>query len=153
MVAIRCGAAFDHQGLVLAAVEREDQGLQLTLRPGSHRQVLARAELAEQALGRGVVFQKTERSWIVDPEPLQQIHYRIAALHAVFAQEALIGVGCCRQRRQSQLLDHLLAGDVRDAGVVHGTESGDHAEQRNSQNAGADPEMPGPFDSVVEELR
>ena len=103
--------------------------MQFTLRPGSHRQVLARAELAEQALGRGVAFQKTERSRIIDPESLQQVHYRVAPLHAVFAQEALIGVGCCRQWRQSQLLDHLLAGDIRHTEVIHGTESGDHAEE------------------------
>jgi hypothetical protein len=52
-------------------------------------------------------LRKSNRRRIVDAEALQQSHHRVAALHPVFAQEAL----AARRRRQwgqGELLHHLL---------------------------------------------
>jgi hypothetical protein len=145
--------AFHHQGLVLAAVERENQSLQFALRPGACRQVLARAELAEQALRGGVALEEADGGRIIDAEALQQSRYGITALHAFFAQETLYAVFRRGQHGQCQVFHHLQLRDVRQPGVIDRAEGGDHAEQRNPHHAGAGPEMPGAMASVVKDLR
>ena len=140
-LALVSGLAFDHQGLILAAVEREYQGLQFALWPGPRRQVLARAELAKQALRRRAALQKADRGRIIDAEALQQRHHRVAALYPFFAQEALFAVCRCGERGQGQDFDHLLLRDVRQADVVDRTKGGDHAEERHAHHACAGPEM------------
>ncbi len=151
--AIAIGLAFDHQGLVLAAVERENQTLQFALRPGSRRQVLARTELAEQGLRCGIAFEKADGRRIIDTEALQQARHRIAALHPFFAQEALLAFRRGAERRQCQAFHHLLLRDVCLPGLVDRAEGGHHAEERNAHHAGAGPEMPGAMASVVKDLR
>ena len=57
------------------------------------------------------------------------------------------------EEKQRKLLDHLLLGYIREAGIIHGAKGGDHAEQRNAENHEAGPEVSGSFESVVKELR
>ena len=104
--------ALNHQRLVLAAVERENQALQFTVKTRPCRQVLARAELAKQALGSDVFLQKSDGRRIINAEALQQVHHRVAALHAFFVEKALAGVLHRGPGRQRELFRHLGAGHV-----------------------------------------
>ncbi len=120
-----------------------------------HPVTAARAALVHFEVAHGVTAEDWQSVFRDATGRLQQTErYRhIAALYALFAEEAETAIVNRGSLSQRKLLDDLLLRNVDLDGVVDGAERGHHAEERSAEHAHAGPEGSGSFGSVVTELR